>query len=78
MSFSFPNNPTINQQSTQNGRDYTWSGSAWEFSPSLIGTTNISDGAVTLIKTTGVQKTITSGTAVPTGGSSGDIYLRYT
>ena len=26
----------------------------------------------------GAQKTITSGTAVPTGGSSGDIYLRYT
>jgi len=24
------------------------------------------------------QKTITSGTAAPTGGSSGDIYLRYT
>ena len=26
----------------------------------------------------GAQKTITSGTAAPTGGSSGDIYLRYT
>ena len=25
----------------------------------------------------GAQKTITSGTAIPTGGSSGDIYLRY-
>lgn len=28
--------------------------------------------------TMGAQKTITSGTAAPTGGSDGDIYLRYT
>lgn len=38
----------------------------------------IAAGAVTLDKTTGMQKTITSGTAIPTGGSPGDIYLRYT
>jgi hypothetical protein len=37
----------------------------------------IAAGAVTLAKTTGLQKTITSGTAAPTGGSDGDIYLRY-
>ena len=37
----------------------------------------VADGAITLAKTTGVQKSITSGTAAPTGGSSGDIYLRY-
>ena len=40
-------------------------------------TWTIADGAVTLAKTTGIQKAITSGTAVPTGGISGDIYLRY-
>jgi len=43
------------------------SGSTW----------TIAAGAVSLAKTTGVQKSITSGTALPTGGSSGDIYLRY-
>jgi len=30
MPFSFPSSPTIGQQSTQNGRSYTWSGSVWE------------------------------------------------
>jgi hypothetical protein len=43
------------------------SGSTW----------TIAAGAVSLAKTTGVQKSITSGTALPTGGSSGDIYLRH-
>ena len=35
MPFSFPSNPTLNQQSTQNGRVYSWSGSAWELAPSV-------------------------------------------
>ena len=35
MPFSFPSNPTLNQQSTQNGRVYLWSGSAWELAPSV-------------------------------------------
>ena len=30
MPFSFPASPTTGQQSTQNGRTYSWSGSAWE------------------------------------------------
>ena len=30
MPFSFPASPSVNQQSTQNGRTYSWSGSAWE------------------------------------------------
>lgn len=30
MPFSFPSSPTVGQQSTQNGRTYSWSGSAWE------------------------------------------------
>jgi hypothetical protein len=41
-------------------------------------TWTIDNGAVTLAKTTGVQKAITSGTAAPTGGVDGDIYLQYT
>ena len=43
-----------------------------------VVTADLADGAVTLAKTTGVQKSITYGTAAPTGGSDGDIYLRYT
>ena len=35
MPFSFPSSPTLNQQSTQNGRVYSWSGSAWELAPSV-------------------------------------------
>ena len=30
MPFSFPSSPTVGQQSTQNGRTYSWSGYAWE------------------------------------------------
>jgi hypothetical protein len=38
----------------------------------------IANSAVTLAKTTGIQKVITSGTAAPSGGADGDIYLQYT
>lgn len=31
MPLSFPSSPTVGQQSTQNGRVYAWSGTAWEF-----------------------------------------------
>lgn len=41
MPFSFPNNPTIGQQSTQNGRVYQWTGSAWQ----LVATPTAIDGA---------------------------------
>jgi len=30
MAFSFPASPTTGQQSVQNGRTYSWTGSAWE------------------------------------------------
>lgn len=30
MPFSFPASPSVSQQSQQNGRTYSWSGSAWE------------------------------------------------
>jgi hypothetical protein len=32
MPLSFPSSPTTGQQSTQNGRVYTWSGTTWDFS----------------------------------------------
>ena len=45
MPFSFPASPTVGQQSTQNGRLYQWTGSAWELAsvPDTIASTNISD-----------------------------------
>jgi hypothetical protein len=42
-----------------------------------VATADLADGAVTLAKTTGVQKTVTSGTAAPSGGADGDIYVQY-
>jgi hypothetical protein len=42
MPLSFPSSPTVGQTSTQNGRQYTWSGYAWELSG-----TNISPHAST-------------------------------
>jgi hypothetical protein len=33
MPFSFPSSPTVGDQSTQNGRVYSWTGSAWEIVP---------------------------------------------
>jgi hypothetical protein len=35
MPLSFPASPTLNQQSTQNGRIYTWTGTVWEFVASV-------------------------------------------
>ena len=64
MSLSFPTNPVLNQQSTQNGRVYTWTGSAWEISanfamvPSISGSSYIEVNAVNnnyVISATGLQ-----------------------
>ena len=30
MPFNFPSSPTVGQESVQNGRNYKWTGSAWE------------------------------------------------
>lgn len=35
MPFSFPSNPSVNDQSTQNGRVYTYNGTAWELASSV-------------------------------------------
>lgn len=48
MPFSFPSSPTVGQVSTQNGREYTWSGYAWELSGTNIsphGSTHASGGS---------------------------------
>lgn len=81
MPFSFPANPAIGDTSLQNGRQYIWNGTAWDFSSGVAShkSTHATGGADALSPSDiGAQKTITSGTAIPTGGSSGDIYLRYT
>jgi hypothetical protein len=39
-------------------------------------TADIADGAVTLAKTTGLQKSIAVSSAAPSGGSSGDLYVQ--
>lgn len=36
MPLTFPSSPTVGQQSTQNGRTYAWSGSAWEFVGNVV------------------------------------------
>jgi len=47
--------------------------------PTAHASSHASGGADAITPSSiGAQKTITSGTAFPTGGSSGDIYLRYT
>lgn len=53
-------------------------GATWAIAAGAVVTADIADGAVTLAKTTGIQKSITSGSAPPSGGSDGDIYLQYT
>lgn len=37
MALSFPSSPTVGQVSTQNGRQFTWSGYAWELSGNVAG-----------------------------------------
>jgi hypothetical protein len=48
MPFSFPSDPSIGQQSTQNDRVYKWTGYAWEISPtpSGIDASNINTGVL--------------------------------
>lgn len=54
MPLSFPANPTVGQTSTQNGRTWTWSGSAWEINPATAQTLNPTfTGTLALSKTAG-------------------------
>lgn len=36
MPFNFPLSPSIGQESVQNGRNYRWTGSAWEIAATSI------------------------------------------
>jgi hypothetical protein len=37
MALSFPSSPSVGQTSSQNGRQYTWSGYAWELAGNVAG-----------------------------------------
>lgn len=37
MSLNFPASPSLNQQSTQNGRVYQWDGYAWSLVNAVVG-----------------------------------------
>jgi hypothetical protein len=58
------------------GGDLTGSYPNPTIAPGAVVTADLADGAVTLAKTTGIQKVITSGSAAPTGGVSGDYYIQ--
>jgi hypothetical protein len=77
MPFSFPSSPTVGDQSTQNGRVYSWTGSAWELVPNaatfdaanLSGTVALARLPVVLEQTQTVGNSGTSTTLALTTGS---------
>jgi hypothetical protein len=77
MPFSFPSSPTVGDQSTQNGRVYQWTGSAWEIVPipttvdagNLTGTVAVARLPVVLEQTATVGNSGTSTTLALTTGS---------
>jgi hypothetical protein len=61
MPLSFPSSPTVGQQSTQNGRTYSWTGAAWELVAAGGGSSNIIFAA--------------SSAAFPATGAAGSLYV---
>jgi hypothetical protein len=64
MALSFPASPTVNQQSTQNGRVYYWTGYAWE----LYAAPTTSVGLAT-VATSGSYVDLSSKPSIPTRGT---------
>ena len=62
MPFSFPASPAVNDQSTQNGRTYSWSGYAWEIvaTPAALAASVITSGTLDIAR-------------IPTGTSSSTV-----
>ena len=64
MPFSFPASPTVGDQSTQNGRTYSWSGYAWEIvaTPAALPASVITSGTLDIAR-------------IPTGTSSSHVCI---
>lgn len=79
MPLSFPSNPSVGQQSTQNGRTYQWSGYAWEIVASGVSldASQITSGTVAVARLpTVLEQTVTggnTGTAVTLSLASGSV-----
>ena len=65
MPFSFPSSPTVGDQSTQNGRLYQWTGTAWE----LVATPAAIDGAAITTGTVAAARLGTHATTHNPGGA---------
>ncbi|NDD85375.1 hypothetical protein EBZ38_14025 [bacterium] len=68
MSFSFPNNPSINDQSTQNGRTYIWTGYSWEIASNFSLAPSISGGSYINVNT-GINNYVISATGLQPSGN---------
>ncbi|NDG32833.1 hypothetical protein EB118_22530, partial [bacterium] len=81
MPFSFPASPAVNDQSTQNGRTYSWSGYAWEIVatpaalPASVITSGTLDAARLPLATTLAAGAVIVGTGL--GVSSGTVSVTY-
>ena len=81
MPFSFPASPAVNDQSTQNGRTYSWSGYAWEIVatpaalPASVITSGTLDAARLPLATTLAAGAMIVGTGL--GVSSGTVSVTY-
>jgi len=65
MPFSFPASPTVGQQSTQNGRVYSWTGRVWRL---------VSAGAITYATAAQAREAISTTTAMNPARSLDAIY----
>jgi len=81
MPFSFPSSPSIGDKSTQNSREYEWSGYAWEIvaTPAALSASVITSGTLDAARlplaTTGAAGAVIVGTGL--GVSSGTVSVTY-
>lgn len=75
MPFNFPNNPTVNQTSTQNGRVYVWNGKVWNLAPDFGASVsvNVVRALVCAGGGPGSNAGSTTSSANPGGGGGGVI-----
>jgi hypothetical protein len=78
MPFSFPSSPTVGDQSTQNGRVYQWTGSAWEIVPipTTVDAGNLTGTVAVARLPTVLEQTVTvgnSGTATTLSLTNGSV-----